>query len=175
MFYSNKSNAVLWKGLIVCAVAGIANGEMAGEAHAGARITIAYVLIKSETAPQQKMIRFNVNRVYTLHGSQVDFSGTGLRDGGGMKLGDDLESRTGDGRQYKFTYRILNGVLFVVSDFKTYTSVRKIRTDGKNACSSTLEYKKKAGYSSFEEPELNATFSDIHAENVTCSITATAD
>jgi hypothetical protein len=57
----------------------------------------------------------------------------------------------------------------------SYTTLRKIKTDQKSTCSSTLEYKKKAGHLNFDIPEQNATFSDIHAENVTCSIAETAD
>jgi hypothetical protein len=176
MFWSNKSMGIVAKRFTVCALAVVASGEMADEAFAGARITITYDLVKTPIAPQQQTIRTSENRVYTLHGNQVDFAGSrGLKTGTGMKLGNDWESQTSNGRRFKLTYRILDGVLFIVSDFRGYATLRKIRTDGKNSCSSTLESKRRLVIRNFEMPELNVAFSEIHAENITCSIFKTAD
>ncbi len=160
-----------------CAIVFLAGGQTMGEAFAGARITITYDEVKTEVAPHQKTFRTSENRVYTLHGkNRVDFSGSGgFKTATGMQLGNDMEGATSGGLPFKLTYRILNGVLFVVTDLDSYTTTRKIKTDGKNTCASTLEYKKKAGHPYFEIPALNVTFSDMHAENMTCSIAETAD
>jgi hypothetical protein len=160
-----------------CAVTFLAGGQTIDKAVAGARITITYDEVKTEVAPQQKTFRTSENRVYTLHGkNQVDFSGSGgFKTTAGMHLGSDMESQTSGGLRFKLTYRILTGVLFVATDLGSYTTTRKIRTDGKNTSVSTLEYKKKPGHSYFEIPDLHVTFSDMHAENITCSIAETAD
>lgn len=150
---------------------------MINNAAAGVRITITYDEVKTEVAPQQRTFRTSENRVYTLRGkNQVDFSGSGgFKTAAGMRLGNDMESQTSGGLPFKLTYRILNGVLFVVTDLESYTTTRKIKTDGKSACSSTLEYKRKAGHQYFEIPALKVTFSDMHAENIACSISQTPD
>jgi hypothetical protein len=173
----HKLTASLGKSATFCALAFLASGEMINTAVAGARITITYDEVKTEVAPQQKTFRTSENRVYTLHGkNQVDFSGSGgFKTTAGMRIGNDMESETSGGLRFKLTYRILNGVLFVVTDLDSYTTTRKIKTDGKNACVSTLEYKKKAGHEHFEIPALKVTFSDMHAENITCSISETPD
>jgi hypothetical protein len=161
-----------------CALALLASGQMIDMAAAGARITITYDEVKTEVAPQQKTFRTSENRVYTLHGkNQVDFSGSGgFKTTAGMRLGNDMEGETnGGGLRFKLTYRILNGVLFVVTDLDSYTTTRKIKTDGKSACTSTLEYKRKPCHQYFEIPALKVTFSDMHAENIACSISETPD
>jgi hypothetical protein len=172
----NWKNA-LAKTAAFCAVIVLANGQTIGNAFAGARITITYDEVKTEIAPQQKTFRTSENRVYTLHGkNQVDFSGSGgFKTAAGMQLGNDMESQTSGGLRFKLTYRILNGVLFVATDLGSYTTTRRIKTDGKNNCTSTLEYKKKPGHANFDLPDLNVTLSEMHAENITCSIAETAD
>jgi hypothetical protein len=128
-------------------------------------------------SPQQKTIRTSENRVYTLHGkTHVDFSGSGwFKTTASMHLGNDMESQTSGGLRFELTYRILDGVLFVVTDLDSYTTTRKIRTEGRNTCTSPLEYEKKPWHSYFEIPDLHVTFSDMHAENITCSISKAAD
>jgi hypothetical protein len=160
-----------------CAVILFAGGQTIDSAYAGARITITYDEVKTEIAPQQKTFRTSENRVYTLHGkNQVDFSGSGgFKTAAAMQLGKDMASRTSGGLRFKLTYRILGGVLFVVTDLSSYTTTRRIKTDGKSGCTSTLEYQKKPGHANFDFPDLNVTLSDMHAENITCSIAETAD
>jgi hypothetical protein len=173
----HKSKHSVGKRAAFCAAILLGGSQTIDSAFAGARITITYDEVKTEVAPHQKTMRTSENRVYTLHGkNQVDFSGSGgFKTTAGMQLGNDMESQTSGGLRFKLTYRILNGVLFVVTDLGSYTTTRKIRTDGKNSCASTLEYKKKAGHANFDIPDLNVTFSDMHAENITCSIAETAD
>jgi hypothetical protein len=166
-----------WKKVALCAAILFAGGQTIDSAYAGARITITYDEVKTEISPHQKTFRTSENRVYTLHGkNEVDFSGSGgFKTAAAMQLGNDMESQTSGGLRFKLTYRILSGVLFVVTDLSSYTTTRRIKTDGKSGCASTLEYKKKAGHANFDIPDLNVTLSDMHAENITCSIIQTAD
>ena len=172
----SRLTASLGKNAAFCALAFLASGEMIDKAAAGTRIAITYDEVKTEVAPKQKTFRTNESRVYTLRGkNQVDFSGSGgFKTTAGMRIGNDMDGSNG-GLRFKLTYRILDGVLFIVTDLDSYTTTRKIRTDGKSSCVSTLEYKRKAGHEYFEFPALKVTFSDMHAENVTCSISEIAD
>jgi hypothetical protein len=88
------------------------------------------------------------------------------------QLGVDVSGTTKDGRSSKGTFRVLNGVLFAVSDWGGFSTVRKIYTDGKTSCHSTMEYKKKDGAENFEvaRPSGSVFYRDMHAENIVCSI-----
>lgn len=148
------------------------------DAKAGAIITITYTDVKTEVSPFQKTFSTNENRTYSLKGSEVGFSGSGgFKTSSGMRLGKDLEGDTNNGTHFKVKYSVVNGSIVVFTDFPSYTTTRTISTNHKDSCTSTLVYRKKSGYQNFEvqwegHPVL---FSDMHAENITCSINETAN
>jgi hypothetical protein len=110
-----------WKTVALCAAILFAGGQTIDSAYAGARITITYDEVKTEISPHQKTFRTSENRVYTLHGkNEVDFSGSGgFKTAAAMQLGNDMESQTSGGLRFMLTYRLLSGVLFVLTDLSS--------------------------------------------------------
>jgi hypothetical protein len=90
-------------------------------------------------------------------------------------LGQSGEATTDAGAPYKFSFHVVNGAIFVTSDFGSWTTTRAIRTNGKDLCTCTLQYRKKPGQASFIYPASGGVsiYSDMHAENMTCSIEQT--
>jgi hypothetical protein len=75
-------------------------------------------------------------------------------------------------RQWLGTVRIVDGIIFIVTDYGGYTTYKKISTDGKTTCKCEIIYMKKQGHKYFEVNIHNSTtvYSEMHAENITCAI-----
>jgi hypothetical protein len=147
------------------------------KAHAGAKITVNYILVETEVSPEHKVMRSEQTRSYVLHDkNQIEFSGTGY-NGSRHVLGEEHEWTTRDGRSYTASYHVNNGRFIVTTVYPHFISIRKIATDGKNKCSCMLTHLKKGGYKYFEKEKDSGIeyYSDIHAENMTCVVSQTAD
>jgi len=94
-----------------------------------------------------------------------------------LKLGSmDATARNSNGSDYKNAIKIMDGAIFIITDFASFTTVRKIYTDKKESCRSTFEFVKKKGHPYFESAHGSTRyFSDMRAENMTCSIETIAD
>lgn len=169
----------LTRGAAVCGLATLAVGAALGGAVAGVKITVTYDEAKTEVSPRQRTFSTSETKTYTLHGiNELNFSGTGgFKSNSGIRLGNELVGPTSDGLNYKVVYKIQNGALLVITNLSSYTTTRVITTNQKTTCSATLEYKKKAGHQYFEVMSAGnpVSLSDMHAENMTCSITETTD
>jgi hypothetical protein len=164
--------------LAIAALVILSSVAICDAGNAGVRITIDYEEVKTEVSPEQKTFTTNESRVYTVHGNSLDFVGSGgFKTSSGMRLGKELAGETDHGSRFKLTYKIVDGAIVVSTEFPTFTTVRRITTDNKTSCASTLEYKKKPSHNFFEVLYLgrNLSFSDMRAENITCSIAEVAD
>jgi hypothetical protein len=140
-------------------------------AQAATRITISFDDVQKEVEPINKERRIPNTRKYTLDknnnmGTVSSFNHDTLGALGKQGRGTDISGVT-----YAWTLRIVNGVLFIVNDYPGFTSVTKIRTNGKDSCLATREYNKKRGqFRLGNAGSETRTFSDWKAENMTCSI-----
>jgi hypothetical protein len=136
-------------------------------------IHIQYDEVVTGVAPDSRPQRSHIIRDYELSGNKLRLSAPDLYGQKAVnQLGVDVSGTTKDGRSSTGTFRVLNRVLFAVSDWGGFSTVRKIYTDGKTSCHSTLEYKKKDGAENFEvaRPSGSVFYRDMHAENIVCSI-----
>jgi hypothetical protein len=155
-------NSILPLFLIVASSAG---------ASAATRITITFDDIAKEVEPINKEIRIPNSRKFTLDkdnnmgtvsSSNHDTMGALGRQGHGT----DIYNVT-----YAWTLRIVSGVLFIVNDYPGFTSLTKIRTNGTDSCTATRDYRKKRGQFRLGNADnFTRTMSDMHTENMTCSI-----
>jgi hypothetical protein len=147
--------------------------------HSKTRIMITYDEIDVPVDAGEPIHRLPRAREYVLSGSgHVVISAQDMRRAPGvMTLGAVRDNTAADSRPYKVTFRVLDGVLFIVTDWSTFVTVRKIYTDGENSCRSTLDFQKKNGAEYFEVklPHGSRFYKDMHAENITCAIEAVAE
>jgi hypothetical protein len=140
-------------------------------ASAATRITVTFDDVVKEILPTVKDDRIPNTRKYTLdknNNLSVDSSSNHHTWGGLGKVGTGTDL---DGVTYKWTFRILNGVIYLVNDYPNFVSVTKIKSNGVDSCTATRVYNKKRGgpYVAYIRHE-NVTIADDHAENVACSI-----
>ena len=87
-----------------------------------------------------------------------------------MRFGQQGVATSKFGEKYSWTYRIVNGVFFIINDYPSYTIVKKLKTNGKDSCSEEIEFKKRPGHEYFEVNSKN--FSEVRAANVVCTISS---
>jgi len=146
-------------------------------AYAGAKITVTYDVVYTRAPPNNKTTRKTFIRVYTLSGrNNVGFVSADLKNGA-LHLGDEGESKEASGAKFKWTYRTLDGVLYIVSDYETFVTIRKILTDGVKSCVCELDFRKKAGRETYDVafPGGSRSYSDISGQNMACSIEPTSN
>lgn len=89
-------------------------------------------------------------------------------------LGQPKLARTYTGLEGVSRLRIDNGVIVHAFFTESYTSLTRIATNGVDSCTATKEYKLLQGHDRYEVNSINGkhftSHSDIHAENVSCSI-----
>ena len=165
------------RGLAFLAAIGVAHCGFVGSASAATVIAITYDFVATQVSPKQKTVRKRDVRTYTLNGKTGnDFSGTGFQSNDAMTLGQEMERESQNGQKYKGVYKVLDGILFVVTDYGAYTTLRKIRTDGKKLFVHVgVQQESRLRTFEVDTPAHVAQYSDMHAENMTCSIVQTAD
>jgi hypothetical protein len=161
----------------LCLTAFVMTGLAPDRAEAGARIVVTYDVVSAEIAPEQRTTRIRETRTYTLSGkNSLNLAGSQIASSS-HSLGQETEGSMLRGMHFRATYRVLYGILFIITDFDGYTAIKKITVVGANACVCTLEFRKKSGHQYIEHirPAGTSFYSDMHTENMTCSITETND
>jgi len=165
-----KRMARLLAALLVGGICGVTNIQ---QVFASVTITLNYVQVAVEEFPERKSYRWQQTRVYTLNingGNKIiakELSGNGT-----FHFDENGVGSTSDGQQYKTIFRILNGTIFIITDYEEYVTIRKIKTDGIAVCDSSLDFKKKPGRQYFIVHRGGSTiyYSDRHIENLSCVI-----
>jgi hypothetical protein len=145
-------------------------------AEAGIKITMTYDQVNTEVSPKQQTTRSSKYRTYTISkNNRINVADSDIEQND-RSLGQDAEGHMLRGMHYKSTTRLLGNVLFVITAFDEFTSVRKIKLSGHN-CVSTLVFKRNPGHEYYEEarPTETSLYSDMHAENIKCSVAETSD
>jgi hypothetical protein len=159
-----------------CFLALIIVGLAPEVAEAGIKITVTYDQVNIEVSPQQQTTRSSKYRMYTISkDNRINVAGSDIGQSD-RSLGQEAEGHMLRGMHYKSTTRLLGNVLFVITAFDEYTSVRKIKLSGHN-CVSTLVFKRSPRHEYYEEarPSETTFYSDMHAENIKCSVAETPD
>ena len=149
-----------------------------------AEITVSYTLLASMVSPRTEIGIHQWTQKFRLSGSNV-LNREIYRDGVKIStwtafLGQKL---TGDskitGKNTVTTLSVMDGAIVQTDSLASYSITTTIKMAGKESCSASRIYKLKAGYKLFED---GATFShapllesDLHAENVQCSIKLVAN
>lgn len=173
---SHQSRTLSAHELSFCFLAGIIICLAPEVSEARTKITVTYDEVTTEISPRQQTIRSSKYRIYTISKDNtinVTTDDTGSVD---RSLGKEEEGHMYGGMRYKLMNRLLGNVLFVITAFDGYTSVRKIKLLGHN-CVSTLVFKKSPGHEHYEfvRPSETSFYSDMHAENIRCSVAKTSD
>ncbi len=147
--------------------------DFAGE---GVEMTVSWIEIMKEVSPNPGLYKNSWSRALRLsHNNQVDmvlFRNGEKFSGSKGVLGSALNV---DSSHHVCQVRtdIVNGRLVITNDCPSHQVFTKISTDGRTSCVATREFRLKPGHQSFEylDDSRNAhSASDIHSENVACSI-----
>jgi hypothetical protein len=153
-----------------------------GAALADVRIVVKYTEVEHEIATD-KIYRTDKSRIYTVTKNRV-LKITSIDSGGTVTNSSAVLEQPGEGKNvagvnYVNRARIDNGDIVTASFLESFVIETRIRTNGSSSCEATRNYKLLPGRDAFVDrtrvTRVDKTFSDIHAENITCSISETAD
>jgi hypothetical protein len=85
-------------------------------------------------------------------------------------LGGSVDSTSVTGLKIIQSFSVIAGALVITNVYPTYVSKLTVKTDGKTSCSASLEFLLKGGNTFFDLGD--GLDSDVHSENVSCSIQA---
>jgi len=138
-------------------------------AQAAMVVDINYDYVETEISPRQETHRQQSHQHYELNADK-----TIAMPKGSSKLGGTFMDKTKAGHDFTREFHIVNGALQVTSSYDGVIVIVTIRTNGRDSCSASLVWRKRAGQKYFFAYRLNNDElmydSDMHAENVTCSV-----
>jgi hypothetical protein len=146
------------------------------EAVAATTITVTWDTVRTEVTPDPGVGRFHLSRSYVLSGrNDVAYSASDMQSGH-MRLGQEGEA-TYKCAHSKWAYKVAGNTIFMVSDYGSFSYISKVKVYEKTKYACSIEFKKRPGYKYFEWVTDSGThyFSEMHAENVTCSVAQTPD
>jgi hypothetical protein len=179
--FSGRRSTATWR-VSCAAIALLVASTAAAQEGSPSKTKITVTYDEVDTPAEAGKLPFRAHRVreYILSGSKSlsvlapDMSGGAA---GLHALGDVGYAQTNDSRSYKVSYSVIAGALVIVTEFDGFSTVRKIYTDGKTSCRSTLDYIKDKGEENFviKWPQRTIVYKDMRAENITCSIVTASD
>jgi hypothetical protein len=146
-------------------------------AHAAVKLSLSYVIVQVEASPGQSTYREPVSSEITIN---KDGS---LRVGKGKltrQLGREIaaiDPQTDE--PYVIAYRVKNGAIVITVKFPGFTILRQITTNHKDSCNFSVIYTKIPGHKYYEAVRISnkehMELSDLHAEELGCSVSETPD
>jgi hypothetical protein len=142
---------------------------------AGVKIDVTYNFVEVEVMPRQERIVVPLSTSYTLIGKN-QIKQFNSQDGvetiytlGGTSQGSSVAT----GEQNTNTFHVIGGALVITSRFPGFIATTRIVTDHKTSCKFTRTFAKIPGHQYFEGTSVSRErklWSDMHFENVRCSI-----
>lgn len=142
-------------------------------------ITMRYTLVENQLSPKSGMVRSDWTREFKLSGNNViDYkimmNGAVLETGKSSLGGSGGGVSPVNGLTYRTHAGVLGGALSMTEQAETFHVTTTIRTDGKSSCSASRVYQLNPGQKQFHTATPNGhaaeSSTDIHVENMTCSI-----
>ena len=138
-------------------------------AQAAMVVDINYDYVETEISPRQEIHRQSFHPHYELNTDK-----TITMQHGSSKLGGTFVVKEKSGRDFTREFHIVNGAFQITSFHEWFILVTTIRTIGRDTCSASLSWRKRAGQKYFLTYRISngelMYDSDMHAENVTCSV-----
>jgi hypothetical protein len=162
-----------WRRIAAASMAGLAWLASVPSARADVTVKLNGDVVETRVSPTQGVTKLPVSMSYRISADKgVDYSSsTGAK--GRAKLGETVTGVNEGGQTSIRTYKIINGAIVITSHQPGFFLVTKIITDGRSSCSATVKYFRNPGHQYFEgitKTNQSVLDSDIHAENLTCSI-----
>jgi hypothetical protein len=149
-----------------------------GNAVADVLIKVTFVMVENEVSPRQAEHRSPSTREYRLTNdhtvSIVSTDDNKYTSNGEATFGSTYAAKSVADSNYTGTIGVDNGAIVIENVFPSYKVISRITTNGIDSCSATRKFRLAAGHKFFEIKRFSnhedMLLSDMHAENVTCSI-----
>ena len=144
---------------------------------ADVRITVTNTAVEHEISPNNGVQRTNRTMSLVLttdHKLNVKVEYGGATVGGIVVLGKFYRRTDMGGSSYLSRWTIKNGAIMQVSRYESFSMIQRITTNGVDTCQATVDFVLANGHKLFEERRMSnhedMKVSDMHSENITCSI-----
>ena len=139
------------------------------QARAAMVVDIYYNYVETEISPRQEIHRQHTHQHYELNSDKT----ITMLKGSGV-IGGTFMDRDRNGHEFTREFHIVNGAFQITYVYKGTILITTIQINGRDSCSASLVWRKRAGQKYFFGYRLNNNDlmydSDMHAENVTCSV-----
>jgi hypothetical protein len=138
-------------------------------AQAAMVVDISYDFVETEISPRQEIHRQQLHEHFELNSDK-----TVTMPKGSSKLGGTFMAKEKTGHDIANEFHIVNGAFQITSLHEGAILIITIRANDRDSCSASLVWRKRAGQKYFFGYRINNNDlmydSDMHAENITCSV-----